>query len=147
MPASDVDGIETSAPGWILGQLTYWSSQIDSRLAKRYAVPFPSPYPTAVTGWLARIVTQRLYIKRGVDSTDAQYQVIADDAKESWAEIKEAADAVNGLFELPSRADVDADGVVRGGPVSYSEASPYVGWNVQGNTGRNEDSNGSGTLG
>ena len=72
MPASDVDGIETSAPGWILGQLTYWSSQIDSRLAKRYAVPFPSPYPTAVTGWLARIVTQRLYIKRGVDSTDAQ---------------------------------------------------------------------------
>ena len=72
MPGVHVDAIETVSPGWVDAQLEQVSSWIDSRLRKRYAVPFVAPYPSAVTGWLARIVTVRGYLKRGVDSTDEQ---------------------------------------------------------------------------
>jgi hypothetical protein len=145
MPAVDVDALETEASGWVDAQLALVSARIDSRLRKRYTVPFTSPYPAAVTDWLARLVTLQCYLRRGVDSTDAQFVQIKADADAATAELKEAADAKEGLFELPLRADTDADGVTRGGPLAYSEQSPYVWTNSQGTTGREEDASGSGT--
>ncbi len=147
MPAADVDGIESVAPGWILGQLTYWSGWLDSRLRKRYAAPFALPYPEAVTGWLARIVTVRAYLKRGVDQTDEQFLSIKEDAAEAMEEIKEAADSVVGLFDLPLREDTTASGISRGGPFAYTEASPYVWTDVQADAGRDEDRSRGGTYG
>lgn len=145
MPAIDVDALETEASGWVDAQLALISARIDSRLRKRYAVPFTAPAPTAVTDWLARLVTLQCYLRRGVDSTDAQFVQIKADADAATAELKEAADAKEGLFELPLRADTDANGVTRGGPLAYSEQSPYVWTSQQGTTGREEDANGSGT--
>lgn len=124
--------------------MQYWSAWIDSRLVKRYAAPFDSPYPVAVKGWLNRIVTLRCYLRRGVDSGDRQVAEIKLDAENAQAEIKEAADAKDGLYELPLRADTTATGAKRGTPRVYSEASPYVGFDVQQARGRNEDANGSG---
>lgn len=147
MPSEFVGSIELVSPGWVDGQLAYWSSQIDARLAKRYAVPFANPCPVAVTGWLSRIVTVRCWLKRGVDPNDLQFTEIKADADAAWAEIKEAADSQLGLFDLPLRADTTASGISRGGPRSYAEQSPYVGFDRQGSTGRTEDANRGGSYG
>lgn len=144
MPSEFVNDIESVQPGWVDAQLGYWSDWIDARLRKRYDAPFSGPpYPGAVTGWLARMVTVRCFLKRGVDPSDAQFAEVKADDVDARAEIKEAADSETGLFDLPLRPPavgaVDGSGVVRGFPRAYSEASPYVGQDVQAAIGRNED--------
>lgn len=147
MPSDDVDAIELASSGWIDSQLEYWSAQIDSRLRKRYAAPFASPYPLAVQGWLARIVTVRCYLKMGVRASDEQFAEIKADADAAVTEVKEAADSVTGLFDLPLRADTTSTGVSKGAPMVHSEASPYVWTDVQADRANSEDSNRGGTYG
>jgi hypothetical protein len=129
-PAVYIDQIEAQEAGWTLKQLDYWSRRIDGRLGKRYATPFSElagETPLVVQGWLSDIVTLRVYKKRGVDPQDQQYLDIVDDAKEAWANIREAADAKDGLFELPLKQTAPgADGVTKGAPLGYAEASPYT---------------------
>lgn len=145
MPPSFVDAIETAQPGWLDAQFLYWSDWLNTRLRKRYAVPFTAPAPLAVEGWLARIVTVRAFLRRGVNPTDQQYADIKDDHDKAHDEIKEAAESETGLFDLPLRADLDTSGISQGNPLSYSEASPYAWTDVQGQRGRNEDQNGGGS--
>lgn len=145
MPPSFVDAIETTQPGWLDAQFLYWSDWIDTRLRKRYAVPFVVPFPLAVEGWLARIVTVRAFLRRGINPTDAQYADIKTDHDNALDEIKEAADSEKGLFDLPMRADLDPSAISQGNPRSYTEASPYVWTDVQGNRGRQEDQHGGGS--
>ena len=147
MPSGDVDLLEATVPGWISIQLVHASRWIDSRLAKRYEAPFASPFPEAVGAWLARIVTLRAFLKRGVNPTDAQFVEIKADADQAVAEIKEAADSEDGLFDLPLRADTSSSGISRGGPRVYSEASPYVWTDLQVDMGRDEDRARTGTRG
>jgi len=145
-PSEYVDYIETQQPGWVDGQLAFWSGYIDSRLAKRYATPFDvdSP-PIVVQGWLARLVTPKIYLKRGVDNTDAQIVAVQDDAKAAVDELAEAANAKDGLYELPLRQDAPGgQGITRGAPLAYTESSPYVWMDQQEAIGRQEDRNGSG---
>lgn len=146
MPTEYIDEIETAHPGFVEAQLESVSKlDIDSRLRKRYAAPFEAPYPDAVEGWLARLVTPLCWERRGFDPTD-QSMIRADEKRaEAKAEIKEAADSNEGLWDLPLRADTTSSGVSRGGPYVYSEQSPYVGFDLQRDTGRDEDFNGSGT--
>ena len=151
LPALFVDEVETAQSGWVDAQLDYWSRWIDSRLRKRYASPFAAhdatpPTPLAVQGWLARLVSLRLMLRRGVDSSDLQFEVIHADYLEAKAEIQEAADAVEGLFDLPLRVDEDATAIARQETRSYSEQSPYVGHDVQAEVGREEDSAGEGSY-
>jgi hypothetical protein len=146
MPSGFVDEIEAVSPGWTLTQLTLESARIDARLSKRYAVPFDLPAPICVQGWLAKIVTESAYRKRGYDPTDAQGRMYVADRDTAIAEIKEAADAIDGLFDLPLRADLTASGISKGGPRAYSEQSPYVFTDAQRRVGVNEDSNGGGTF-
>lgn len=131
-PPEYIPEVEIIAPGWLAAQLEYWSSWIDSRLKKRYATPFAAApnTPPAVTGWLARIVDRELYLKRGINPDDKQTEDVKDRALEAKAEVKEAADSAAGLFELPLRVDTPTvTGVSRGGPLMYSEVSPYT-WSV-----------------
>jgi uncharacterized protein DUF1320 len=125
-PASYVDEIHVREPGWIDAQLIAASAWINSRLSKRYDAPFASPYPEAVTLWLSKLVTYALYLKRGVDQTDEQFDDIKQQALDAQVEIKEAADNKDGLFDLPLRADTVESGITRGGPLGYSEVSPYT---------------------
>ncbi len=147
MPSSDLDSLEEVSPGWIDSQIEYWSAQIDSRLRKRYAAPFSSPYPLAVQGWLTRIVTVRCYLKLGVRPSDEQFAEIKADADTATAEIREAAEAVAGLFDLPLREDTTATGIAKGGTAVYSETSPYSWTDVQADAARSEDRNRGGTYG
>ena len=139
MPSGDLDNIETVQPGWIASQLVFWSRWMDARLSKRYAVPFAAPYPEAVTGWLARLVTIRCALKRGIDPLDVQFTVLKTDAETAQAEILEAANSETGLYELPLLATSSASGVSKGGPYAYTETSPYVGRSVQQQAGTLED--------
>lgn len=145
-PASYVDDVETAHAGWLDGQLEAWSRKIDARLRKRYAVPFATPNET-VKEWLTQIVTRRLFLKRGVDPNDQQYETIDQDAKDALTEIAEAANSETGLFDLPLLDAGDGSAVSKGGPYSYSEASPYVWTDRQVDTGRGEDAAGEGTYG
>lgn len=144
MPQGNVDALASAAPGWIDAQLDYWSRQIDSRLRKRYAVPFEDPYPSAVVGWLVRIVTVRAYMRFGVDANDLQFVEIRDDARAAFEEIQEAADSAVGLFDLPL-IDGGKSAISKGGPFVYSEASPYVWTDQQRDAGVKEDESGKGT--
>lgn len=135
MPSADLDMLEVAEPGWIDTKLEDTSSEINARLAKRYAVPFGTAMlnaprtdvPRIVLRWLSDIVTAACYAKRGVNPSSPYDQAaILDPAIQARAEIKEAADAEGGLFELPLLASSDVTGVSRGGPLSYSEASPYT---------------------
>lgn len=147
MPSSDVDARESTDPGWLLGQLEHASRKMDTLLAKRYAVPFEAPAPLAIRDWLTSIVTFRAYFKRGIDPSDPMWDSIKEAHDTAWAELKEAADSDAGLFELPLRADTSANGVSKGGPYGYSEASPYVWTDVQAGVGRSEDRNRGGSYG
>lgn len=139
MPGVFIDAIETGTPGWFDAQFALESARMDSRLAKRYAVPFGTPAPLAVQGWLADIVTLSAYIKRGIDPTDLQFEEYQKQAADALVEIKEAADSDLGLFDLPLRADTAASGIARSGPRMYSEQSPYVQSDMQGVSGHQED--------
>jgi hypothetical protein len=139
MPVEHVDELVATSPGWIDRQLERVSRLIDSRLAKRYAVPFGSPAPDAVKGWLADIVALRCYLRRGVDPADLQMAEVKADHDRALAELLEAANAETGLFDLPLLASTTASGISRGGPQGYSEQSPYVWTDQQSDVGRAED--------
>jgi hypothetical protein len=123
--------LESRYPGWLLAQLGAWSAWIDGRLRKRYAAPFALPYPVAVTGWLARIVTAAAYHKRGVDPTDQMVGQVIEDGNAARLEVAEAANGDTGLWDLPLRADTTATGISKGGPLGYTETDPYTWTTVQ----------------
>lgn len=147
MPQVDIDAVEGETPGFTNSRLATHSSKIDSRLRKRYIVPFSSlnPYPEAVLEWLTKIVTFELYIKRGVDPSDQSIALVKADKEQAEAELKEASDSQNGLFDLPVPEQSDASAITKGGPLSYSETSPYVFTDIQSLDGRREDQNRRGT--
>lgn len=152
IPSGFVDDVEKVSPGWIEGQLEYWARWIDSRLRKRYASPFAAfnatpPTPASVQGWLARIVTVRVWIKRGVDPNDLQFAAVQEDATAAQAEVLEAANSETGWFDLPLKGDEDGSAISRGNPRVYSEASPYVWTDVQSQAGKSEDNSGTGSSG
>jgi phage gp36-like protein len=143
LPAEWLDDVEASAVGFIAAQLAARSGAIDARLRKRYAVPFELPAPEIVRLWLCDVVTLRCLWKKGVPATDEIYVDVKAAADSAEAQILEAANATDGLFDLPL---VDGGSAIsRGGPRAYTEASPYVGFDSQSETGRNEDRNGRGT--
>lgn len=139
IPNQWVDAIEAVDPGFTDGQLATWSEWMDSRLRKRYQAPFAEPVSVTVKGWLARIVTVRVCMRRGVDPTDQQFAELKADDQAARDEIKEAADSDIGLFDLPLRSDAPVSGIALGTPRSYSEASPYVCLDTQEQRGRWED--------
>lgn len=146
MSSVEIDELESSiAPGWLDAKLAARSRWLDARLRKRYAAPFATPYPEAVQDWLARIVTLSAYLRRGVDPLDAQFAEIKADAEKAEEEVAEAAEAVEGLFDLPLRADSSASGISKGAPYIYSEKSPTVWTLTQSRRGREERRNGRGT--
>jgi hypothetical protein len=139
IPSEWIDAIETASPGWVDAQLEYLSAWLDTRLRKRYGVPFVAPYPVAVEGWITRIMTLRCLLRRGIDPTDQAFAQLQKDHDTAEAEIREAADSEKGLFDLPLSAAVSTSGVTQSTPSVYSEQSPYTGYDVQRAVGRQED--------
>jgi len=147
MPPEDVATIEAAFPDFLQSRLNGAWSWIAARLAKRYdvAAMAASP-PEIVLLWITNLVTLDAYAKRGFNPSSEMDQVSivkpADDAK---AEVKEAADSQAGLFDLPLlESKVGTSGVTLGGPLGYSETSPYAWIDVQEYDGRADDVAGRG---
>lgn len=141
-----VDELQTEIPGWIEAQIEAVSEEIDSRLRKRYVTPFASPVPHTIRRWVSRIVTRECYLRRGVDPLDPQWVSIEAAAQRAEAEVREAADAVSGLYDLPLRADVASSAITGPVPHAYTETSPYVWRDVQARRGRDDDARGDGEI-
>lgn len=125
MPSADCDALDIGEPGFIEARIAIHQGKINGRLFKRYMVPFEAPNET-VLGWLTDLVTFDAYMKRGFNPSSEQDGEIAKAAETARVEVKEAADSVEGLFDLPLReSTTGASGVSQGGPFGYSEASPY----------------------
>jgi hypothetical protein len=131
MPPSDVALVEQLRPNYIATRLTWWSATIMARLRKRYPKGFVSPYPHALKNWILAIVTVEAYEARGWNPSDAQSKDILDAATNAHAEVKEAADGVAGLFDLPISATDDTTAITAPAPLAYTETDPFTWMDVQ----------------
>lgn len=146
MAAGEVDYVEGQEPGFITKRIAMRTSWMHARLRKRYgkSLPFGDPVPEILLVWLVALVTYDVMRKRGMNPQDPFGDMLVKEADKAEEEIKEAADSKDGLFDLPSPEDGDSN-VSTGGPLGYSETSPYVGMQKQATQGRLEDFNGNGT--
>ncbi len=131
MPSADVDAVVADSPTFIASRIAVAISWIESKLRKRYAVPFVDPAPEVVLGWIVALVTPEAYRRRGWDPGDAQSAQIEQDRKDARDQVQEAADSRDGLWDLPLREDDATSGIVAGGPLGYSEPGPYEWTDVQ----------------
>lgn len=133
MPSTDLDALEVSEPGFIAAKLDEGTDWIKARLRKRrYSIPSAAPYPPVLQTWLNAIVTLDCYVKRGFDPSAKSDQIVIDAAKTARAEVLEAADSKEGLFDLPLSSTDDSSGVdAESGVLGYSEISPYVWTDLQ----------------
>ncbi len=146
MAPVEVDYVETDSPGFVESRIAIRTSWMHQRLRKRYgkSLPFAAPVPEIILGWLVVLVTIDVMRRRGMNPQDPTAAQFVDDATKAEAELKEAADSKDGLFDIPTGDDGDS-AVTTGGPLGYSEASPYV-WAVRERiAGRAEDFNRTGS--
>lgn len=141
---AEVDVVEQDNPGFTLSRIQVAISYIHGRLRKRYALPFAVPYPEIVLDWIVRLVSYEVLRKRGANPADPNCIQFKEDADRALAELKEAADSKDGLFDLPSPEEGPSN-VSTGGPLGYTETSPYVWRDVQQQSGSSEDGSGGGT--
>lgn len=132
MPPADVDAVDGLFAGKFVAIATAISAMFEARLHKRYATPFEQPYPEALRWHVAQCVVAEMWRARGYNPGHPLDQTIEDRRKEALEWVKEAADSKDGLVELPKRADeAGTSAVNRGGPLGYSEASPWAWTDVQ----------------
>lgn len=129
MPEEDVDELWRVRPGYLEAALAGALADITARLRKRYRTPFTAaggsnPRPEIVVVWEQKIVTPEAYEARG--QNPQQFMEGIEKARDrAYEQIKEAADAVDGLYDLPLLESSDESGIVKGMPRGYAEASPY----------------------
>lgn len=131
-----------------LDAMTDWVyAQLDKRYgALDYAKLDVADVPKIIKLWVSQLVAADIILISGVDASAGDtvlYQTRADRAR---ADIKLAADSVDGMFSLPLKADLKTGGIVKPGFVSYSETSPFVGQRRAALRGRQEDAMGRGTY-
>lgn len=85
----------------------------------------PTPVPEAVLAWEATILTYECYRKRGTDWTLPNMVQTKEDRDQALAEIKEAADSKDGLWDLPLNDLGTSSAIVEASPLGCSQQSPY----------------------
>jgi hypothetical protein len=141
----DVDALESRYAGFTAQKLLRWSEFIDARLKKRYAVPFNlTTPPSVIVMWLVDLTTQSLLNRRGYNADDPQMVRMEERTTLAHAQLLEAANSRDALFDLPFLQGGGDSAVTQGGPMFYSETSPYVWQNVQECAGRSDDCAGFG---
>ena len=135
----------TLSPSFLETSIGDWSSEMISRLSKRYPAPtatkpWPAPITSVLKRWCTKLVTRAAYAKIGWSPTSEQDQASIEKAADDVdAKLKEAADGQNGLFELYLGEDGTVESVGRASPLSYAEQSPFTASRLQRDDGSSED--------
>ena len=106
----------------------------------------PTPIVETFLQWLTDLVNLDVLRARRV-SPDVDRAIFEAEAARVLAEVEKAANSKDGLFDLPMVADTQSSAVKKGGPLYYSESSPFVSADRQEREGIEEDRRGFGTMG
>ncbi len=98
----------------------------------------PTPVPEIVLTWLTAMVTYDAYRKRGMNPQDPAGELIVKEYDAAVADLRDAANSKDGLFDLPTNEDADS-AVTTGGPLGYAQQSPYVWTDIEERLARGED--------
>lgn len=130
---NDIYAREPTKVTTFLADTTEW---INSRLRKRYD---EAALPTngTILRWCRDIVDLEIFMLRGGNPSSAQDGLYKEHHDTAKAEIKEAADAATGLFDLPLKQDVTSTGIVKGAPIMEADASPWAWMDRQAEAVRN----------
>jgi hypothetical protein len=104
----------------------------------------PTPVPEVILGWLATLLDLDVMRKRGVNPQDPLLELMVESVNTVRLEVQDAVDGKDGLWDIPTNEDADS-AVTTGGPMCYSESSPYVYADSQEREGVAEDLRGRGT--
>jgi hypothetical protein len=105
-----------------------------------------TPVAEVILGWLVSLLNLDVMRKRGVNPQDPMVELMVSEVENVRKEVQEAANGKDGLWELPVSED-GGGARTTGGPMFYSEASPYVSADLQEREGHCEDLRGRGTYG
>jgi phage gp36-like protein len=128
IPDAELDDFVDKHPGRFEAMSEAVSRLIDSYLFKRYATPFKDPVPEAVKFHAAQILSYQIRIFIGFDPSSQQDGEIVKARDEAIEWLSKAANARDGLVELPLRepepGKQDEDGVSRRRARAFSFRSP-----------------------
>jgi hypothetical protein len=103
-----------------------------------------TPVPRTVLRWQVAFAEWSALLKRGRSPQTPELSDLKEIYDRSIAELKEAADSKDALFDLPASEDT-ASAITTAAPLFYSETSPYVSADIQARRGYAEDCRGRGT--
>lgn len=103
------------------------------------------PVPEIILKWLNYLVSRDVLERHGANTQDPFVIARTADATTARAELLEAANSKDGLFDLPTQDD-EGSAISTGGPFFYSETSPYVSQDIQERRGALEDEEGRGRF-
>jgi hypothetical protein len=118
--------LEAKRPQWLKRNILSLSEYIDTRMIKRGDVPFPEPYNATVKRWVANLLTPMAFDTLGRRPSDETQVSIDARAKETEAQIKEAADPEKGLLVLPLQRGSSAVQATEPATLCYVEQSPFT---------------------
>jgi len=127
VPGPVLAEFDEANPGRLLAIIESISRLMDSYLFKRYATPFAAPYPEVVKFHGTQIMSYQLRIIIGFDPGSQQDDQIVKARDAAFAWLEQAANARDGLVELPKRepdpGKQDTSGVARRKARAFSFAS------------------------
>jgi|HubBroStandDraft_6_1064221.scaffolds.fasta_scaffold74949_3 hypothetical protein len=97
-----------------------------------------APVPECLLNWIVQLTAWDVMRKHGANTTDPQTTLLANDFTTALADLEKAANSKDGLFDLPA-VDDGASAISSGGPLWYTESSPYVSADVAEANGRQND--------
>lgn len=117
IPGAVLAKFDEDNPGRLTKMIVATSRLMDSYLFKRYATPFKEPVPEVVKFHGTQILSHQLRVIIGFDPGSQQDEQIINARNAAFAWLEHAANARDGLVELPKRepeaGKQDAAGVSR----------------------------------
>jgi hypothetical protein len=104
------------------------------------------PVPEIILKWVTTLVTADVFRRHGVNPNDPMMLGLVEEVKQVRLEIEEAANSQTGLFDLPTNED-EASAIDTGGPLGFSDTSPYRWMDRQQALGSRQDAEGLGGCG
>jgi len=117
--------LDAKWPGKLQALCSAASGWVDSRIGKRYVRPVPNP-PDIIRKLTAWLVEPEAFMALGIRPSDEQWTLVEKHFEFVHEQLKEIADAKDGLYDLPLSANDDSSGIVAPVTLGYSEQSPYT---------------------